>query len=1107
MSTGTEESSKWKGTDLWREIQQREGSEAESIRALLTTCMPDIETLLNSAGTSPADFTLHDAGHSFRVAQMMARVVPDDVFGKLSVYELALLLLSAYLHDVGMTPKRKLVSSHYDYLLTGKPEGLSSSEVEEFQAWLDDEAEGIAPPIASTPLTADSLRKALELTAHYCRAKHGDWGERWIRENEPRLGNGTYPVWLDDLINLCQSHLQGYEELSGERFEPRLAGGSGEIVNLRYLAAVLRVADVLEFDPERTPAVVFKHRAVSRESAPFWWKDHEISLNIVENRVVVFARPPNAQVHRAVELTLRDVEHELGLCRRLADGTHFDRCPGLPKPLPHRWDLLSSVYPDVRPRDDSYEYIDGSFRPDTGKLLQILSGTKLYGDKFAAVRELLQNAFDAVREDIAYERLRQEDPASEALEAALGKLRTVELRIDVVDDGLYLTCSDDGVGMTKAIIRDHLLVSGTAKRHDILSLERRCARAGFRLGRTGQFGIGVLSYFMLAKRVAITTRRAQGAGDSEPAGWEFETEGVGSFGALNKAPTASPGTTVSIQLREDVVGRDPVALYADLRRYLAMTLVHVPCRFRLCAGAPGCEPFSLGPGWVLSDPEAADFAARAVQRLSDYDDPPTTPPELLSNSRRAEMETSEEDWRGAMGELRSCITFQQTDGELPDRAGRYRIRVARFGLHGGVSLRFLRAYPGRAGAGIRLREIGSGYSAEPMLPVRVAWNGMAVNTRPQTHEPPWLEPGIIVEIDLESPAHGSISVSRSQLTLTKAGVAAVRSAIREARKLRAELARTTADSAYYWLNLKAAGVRLLPKREINWLVPSAQRGQDPAWGPMKFPSVSALAFAYEPKSFFSLGISLGEEAVAVVPCIGAADDGTDPYEGDPWNHPGLCPQRIVLEARQLPPGSDNLVPWGVVPVWTRRPSAKDRPSYAGPVSEFPPTWDFICGVRLTHFYRTRHGATIWNPAHPLLRLGGETAWRWCRSTFSESLDPVPVRRGVLSSPARAACWILMCLLRNQRDLWEGLRDRDPGFLQEVWRLALPGSEASGGEEAPFPVLQLLQHHELKLRSITPAGWATGRVGLIPARSDLERRLAAVSDDWVLRVGTGEASHV
>jgi HSP90 family molecular chaperone len=39
------------------------------------------------------------------------------------------------------------------------------------------------------------------------------------------------------------------------------------------------------------------------------------------------------------------------------------------------------------------------------RFLKLLSGVELYGNELAAVRELLQNACDAVRERIARERL------------------------------------------------------------------------------------------------------------------------------------------------------------------------------------------------------------------------------------------------------------------------------------------------------------------------------------------------------------------------------------------------------------------------------------------------------------------------------------------------------------------------------------------------------------------------------------------------------------------------------------------------------------------------------------------------------------------------------
>jgi hypothetical protein len=54
------------------------------------------------------------------------------------------------------------------------------------------------------------------------------------------------------------------------------------IVHLRYLAVVLRVADIL--DPERTPDVILRHRGVAPRSLDYWWKDHYPSFALNEKR-------------------------------------------------------------------------------------------------------------------------------------------------------------------------------------------------------------------------------------------------------------------------------------------------------------------------------------------------------------------------------------------------------------------------------------------------------------------------------------------------------------------------------------------------------------------------------------------------------------------------------------------------------------------------------------------------------------------------------------------------------------------------------------------------------------------------------------------------------
>jgi hypothetical protein len=125
-----------------------------------------------------------------------------------------------------------------------------------------------------------------------------------------------YPDWVDDLIKVCKSHHFGIDQLSKESFDPKPIG-SNEKVHLRYLAMCLRVADVMENDPERTPEVILKHRMISSDSLKYWLKDRCFNLRREGNRFIVYARPQKAYLHKAIEETSHWIEDELKLCDHL----------------------------------------------------------------------------------------------------------------------------------------------------------------------------------------------------------------------------------------------------------------------------------------------------------------------------------------------------------------------------------------------------------------------------------------------------------------------------------------------------------------------------------------------------------------------------------------------------------------------------------------------------------------------------------------------------------------------------------------------------------------------------------------------------------------------
>lgn len=1047
----------WKDTVLWSAIQGTTDAHAPAVVALLTRWMPGIQTVIASGGTSPRDFTLHDAGHSFRVAQRMVEIVPADVLPNLSSYELALLLLSAYLHDIGMTPEQRKVLLHHQFLLTGvsptasglEKGTLSDQEIADLQRWLDDDTRSVTLPISQGPPTPDDLQLANELTTYYCRYRHNDWSADWIRNFLDGEDLGTYTGWIDDLVRLCQSHHWGKRQLLEHTFDPRPVGSPSAIIHLRYLACVLRIADILEFDPERTPEVILRHRDIAPASMIYWYKDHEISMVREANRIVISARPSNARVHRAVEMMLDEIDYELQLCRWLADETHFENCPGLNNKLPHRWDWQASMHRDLEPRNRTYEYIDGAFRPNTRKLLQLLSGIELYGHPLVAVRELIQNAFDAVREQIAYQRLARPNPVAPDLETTLGKLHCVELRLESTANGTWLICTDSGVGMTKAIINNHLLVSGQARRHDVLALERRCKLAGFELGRTGQFGIGVLSYFMLADGLKLQTRRSLEAGDGDATGWCFETEGVGSFGELRQDTNLTRGSRVEIHLRPQIC-RDPVEFFSQLRGYLQNIVAFAPCDLVLNSPLPECPSVSLGLGWIVDRQELISRAiSTALQaRTFSADDVPI---ELLPDESRQQRQQEEQERSQVAEEALRCLKWHERTGQLPNGLGRFRLTLPYFDLPQGASLGFLRVR--ESPPLLHLKSVSRGNLFRLALHPRISWKGMQIATSRRVGQSPAFS-SVLAEIDFENDKAGTVHVARDAFSESDEVWEAIYWLQHEAKMLLEQFVMSNRTSTFAWLNRRMAGLRSVTSIQPNWVaISDTSVLRDTVWKSISFPATTSLSWAYGELQ----KVTWNGKPVDVVRCLGGPGD-VSHYDGLAWIDVHDAPDRIVVIDSYRPV---------LIPLWTKTPQeAADGMNGVFPTCLFPSSWKSVCGVAFPNYAAIGRGTNIWNRRYPLVRTVTPDSWSWAKQVLAKPIDPVSMGTELLSDKTRAAAWLLHLVQLGRRELWLGARERDSTFVRALWKLLFPKQPSS------VVCLWIDGPSSWRLRVVGSDGWAT-----------------------------------
>ena len=164
---------------------------------------------------------------------------------------------------------------------------------------------------------------------------------------------------------------------------------------------------------------------------------------------------------------------------------------------------------------------DSPFHVDLRGVVDLLSH-HLYSGPRVYLRELLQNSLDAVTART------QDDPQ------APRRVRIVPA--DLSPDGC-LHVDDSGIGLDEDGIRAVLATIGASTKRDALGL----ARESF----LGQFGIGLLSCFLVTDEIRVTTRRA---GTDETWLWVGRDDGTYSV-APSPQPRAEPGTDVALRPR------------------------------------------------------------------------------------------------------------------------------------------------------------------------------------------------------------------------------------------------------------------------------------------------------------------------------------------------------------------------------------------------------------------------------------------------------------------------------------------------------------------------------------------------------------------------------
>ncbi len=161
-----------------------------------------------------------------------------------------------------------------------------------------------------------------------------------------------------------------------------------------------------------------------------------------------------------------------------------------------------------------------AFSLDQERILNLLTGDRFYSNSSAALREAVLNAIDAVH------RRSLSEPSLTP---------SINVRFD--REALTLSVSDNGEGMDRATMTSLFARIGAS-----------AAELDTGRGSVGEFGIGVISYFMAGDSFSVQTFD----GTSEPIGLKFTRQMLASGVASRLEPTQETrGTSLVIDLRDN----------------------------------------------------------------------------------------------------------------------------------------------------------------------------------------------------------------------------------------------------------------------------------------------------------------------------------------------------------------------------------------------------------------------------------------------------------------------------------------------------------------------------------------------------------------------------
>lgn len=574
-------------------VLKTNGNEAYRVLVNFWSCIKiHVPNILSCVSQVFPHYTKHDASHSNAILDSVERILGKDAIEKLSVTDLWLLLCSAYYHDIGMYISGKEIEKCF--------------KSDEFKNFLYDIKDNSISPLNkyavffeskdgklkydNCDLTLDSFNAAKYLLAEFFRRGHADRSGDLLQSDSSVTQMFSEINRLITIIaDICRLHGAEFEEVMKFSDVENGVNGAEDYCHPRFVACMLRIGDLLDFDSSRVSKPSLDHLSTS---IPYDSKIHNEKNYCIKHALItpekvdVVAECKEPEVAFEIDNWFTLIRNEMSNQRNLWHD--IASCTGI-KGYPMCGTLETILL--------GYERIDNNLKPkfeiEGDNAVKILQGSGIYKNKFRSIREILQNAVDATYLRIYLEQLKGKKefaPKSiEGFDKFLEICKQPEYQIEVRCKKKYIEeksekkegendnkkgknekkkyvwhfeIQDHGIGIRKEDLK-FLLKIGSGRNNkekfDIIKKMPEYAKP------SGIFGIGFQSIFLITDEVNIKSRYAL---CDEVIDIKIGTPLKGGFALLKteKDSFADKGTTISFNLIENMANDSSHVDYSSYYR-------------------------------------------------------------------------------------------------------------------------------------------------------------------------------------------------------------------------------------------------------------------------------------------------------------------------------------------------------------------------------------------------------------------------------------------------------------------------------------------------------------------------------------------------------------